>query len=77
MTTIAPIIINRDVDIFAIPRRSFDPKKGDRRFLDQGDAIEHAEDEAIKTGVRQVVRIDSEVPGANAGRYWLVQAVGS
>lgn len=78
MTTIvAPIIINDTVDIHRVPRRPFDPSKGDRRFLDQERAILHGEDEARRTGVRQVVRPDSEIPGGKGSRFWLVQAVGS
>ena len=72
----SPIVFDRSVDVFEIPRRSFDPAKGDRRFVDQDRAVIHAEEEASRTGVRQVVRIDSEIPGGR-GRFWLVQAVGS
>lgn len=71
------IVFDRSVDVFEIPRRSFDPTKGDRRFIDLFAAARHAEDEALKTGVRQTVRSDSEVPGANGGHFWLVQAIGS
>jgi hypothetical protein len=77
MTITAPIIINDTVDVHRLPRRSFDPAKGDRRFLDQERAIKHAEEEAVRTGVRQTVRPDSEVPGASGARFYLVQAVGS
>lgn len=76
MPTLTPLVIPGEVDIYTVPRRSFDPAKGDRRFLNQLAAIGHAEDEARRTGVRQVVRADSEVPGGRS-RFWLVQAVGS
>jgi hypothetical protein len=75
--TLETIVLDNNVDSYGIPRRSYDYDKGDRRFLDQWRAIEHANEEARRTGVRQVVRPDlAEVPGAK-GRFYLVQAVGS
>lgn len=76
MTNTTPIII---VDIpsdeyLRLPRRSYEFGKGDRRFSDRDRALKHAEAEAIRTGVRQVVRADVTVLGTP---MHLVQAVGS
>lgn len=76
-TTLEPIIVAPGVDVFAIPRRGYDFNQGDRRFLDQQAAIDHANEEARRTGVRQVVRLDSREPGAYGRQFHLVQAVGS
>jgi hypothetical protein len=71
------VLIADDVDVYTIPRRSYDYSKGDRRFFDYSRAVEHANDEARSTGVRQCIRPDvAEVPGQRH-RLWLVQAIGS
>jgi hypothetical protein len=73
---LAPIIIPADVDVYTIPRRPFDFRKGDRRFGELDEAVEHANEEARKTGVRQVIR--TYVPFLHGGELTLiVQAVGS
>lgn len=59
-----------------LPQRGYDFTKGDRRFYDQQRAIDHANDVAVKTGVRQVVRLDG-APLLGGQPVWLVQAVGS
>lgn len=75
--TLETIVLDNNVDSYGIPRRPYDFNKGDRRFLDQDRAIEHANEEARRTCVRQVVRPDAaEVPGGK-GRFYLIQAVGS
>lgn len=63
-------------DIRMIPTRPYDFNRGDRRFYDQGRAIEHANSTALETGVRQVVRVTSPALDRGAPLY-LVQAVGS
>lgn len=73
--TLEPVVLDLPVnDYLGLPRRSYDFNKGDRRFSDRDRAIEHANDKARATGVRQVVRPDSLVLGTP---LFLVQAVGS
>ena len=62
-------------DYYRLPQRGYDFRKGDRRFSDIDRAIAHANEEARRTGVRQVVRIDPGSP--HFLRLHLVQAVGS
>jgi len=70
------IIIADDVDVYTIPRRSYDYSRGDRRFFYYHRAVVHANEEARRTGVRQCIRPDlADVPGGR--RLWLVQAIGS
>lgn len=57
--------------------RSYDFNAGDRRFIDHGRAMQHASDEAAKTGVRQTVRVNGSEPGRAGRPFYLVQAVGS
>jgi hypothetical protein len=73
-STLAPIILSDDVNVYDIPKRSYDFTKGDRRFFDFANAVRFATDEAVRTGIRQVVRLDVDVLGK---RPHLVQAVGS
>lgn len=74
-TTLPPILIDLDAqDYLRLPRRGFEFNKGDRRFRDQGRAIDHANETARTTGVRQIVRPDVEVLGEP---MFVVQAVGS
>lgn len=65
--------IDRSVYL-ALPRRRFDPSKGDARFRDGGKAFRHAENKATETGRRQVVRLDQDALG---DRLFLVQEFGS
>lgn len=71
------VVIPAGIDVHTLPRRSYDFNRGDRRFLDVERAVDHANEVALKTGVRQVVRADSREPGANGRPFYLVQAVGS
>lgn len=58
----------------ALPRRAYDFAQGDRRFRSLKKAADHADAEALRTGVRQVIRRDTD----NLGEpLFLVQAVGS
>lgn len=75
-TSLKPLILPDEFDIFEIPRRGYDFNLGDRRFLDLDRALGHANDEAARTGVRQIVRKDTP-PDFVDVPYWLVQAVGS
>lgn len=68
------LVFPEDVDVSQIPRRAYDFNKGDRRFFDQQEAIDHAHSLASKTGVRQIVRQDVDVLGRHP---YLVQAIGS
>lgn len=68
------LVFPAGVDLFEIPRRSYDFNKGDRRFSTQERAIEHAEAKALETSVRQIVRADSSPHFID---LWVVQAVGS
>lgn len=70
------LVFPEDVDVAELPRRGYDFNKGDRRFHDQLDAIDHAHAEARATGVRQIVRPSSPALHGGAPLY-LVQAVGS
>lgn len=73
--TLEPIVLDLPVnDYLGLPRRAYDFNKGDRRFSDLDKAIQHANDKASATGVRQVVRPDTLVLGT---ALFLVQAVGS
>lgn len=75
MTIVSPLI---DIEGTSpgVPTRSYDFDKGDRRFFEFERAIEHSEEEAIRTGVRQAIRRDlSDIPGGD--KLYLVQAVGS
>lgn len=76
MQTIASIVLAElEADAYLnLPRRSYDFDKGDRRFRTLTRAVDHADAEAIRTGVRQVVRPDVDSLG---DRLYLVQAVGS
>lgn len=75
-TELRTIVIDDDVSVHDIPRRSYDFNRGDRRFYSQDSAISHANAEAVRTGVRQVVRLDG--PALLGGTpLYLVQAVGS
>lgn len=67
------LVLPDDVDVFSIPRRGYDLKKGDRRFHDQQKAIDFAQREASRTGVRRLVRIDR----SSFNDLYLVQEVGS
>jgi len=69
------IVIPEDIDVNTIPRRSYDFDKGDRRFHTLERALEHAEAEAGRTSVRQVVRTESAPHFV--GTFYLVQAIGS
>lgn len=69
-----PVIIPKGISVYTIPRRSYDFNKGDRRFWDLDEAIEWANDEARRTGIRQMIRHDSPVLDRD---ILLVQAVGS
>lgn len=72
------IEIPADVDVHSIPRRPYDYSKGDRRFFGRRRALEHANEEARRTGIRQVVRVDpTDLPGQHRAALFLVQAVGS
>lgn len=62
------------IDFFTLPRRGYDFNAGDRRFADLFEAIEHADAEALRTGIRQCVRPDSS---PDFVQLYLVQAVGS
>ena len=73
-STLAPIIIADDINVYEIPRRAYDFNKGDRRFFDFENAVRFATDEAVRTGIRQIVRLDVDVLGE---RPHLVQAIGS
>lgn len=61
-------------DFLGLPRRGYDFNKGDRRFTELKRAVDHADETARQTGIRQVVRIDGPVLGEV---MYLVQAVGS
>lgn len=76
LSTTSTIVIPDDIDVAKVPTRSYDFAKGDRRFSDIEAAHKHADAEAIRTGVRQVVRKD---PGSYTfgPTLYLVQAVGS
>lgn len=70
------LVFPTDLDMRDIPRRPYDFSRGDRRFFDQQDAIDHAHATATATGIRQIVRRDS--PALLGGEpMFLVQAVGS
>lgn len=71
------VVIPSSVDVYDLPRRSYDFNRGDRRFVDIDQAVEHANETALRTGVRQVVRKDSREPGAHGRPFYLVQAIGS
>lgn len=74
------IILSKDITpelLYDIPRRAYDFNRGDRRFHDQIEAIEHANAEALKTGVRQVVRVTAPALLGGDEPLYLVQAVGS
>lgn len=74
-TLLSPIDLT-DVNVLNIPRRSYDFNRGDRRFYRRERALEHAEYEALRTGIRQIVRVDR--PATDHGEpLFLVQAVGS
>jgi hypothetical protein len=76
MTNLATIIV-QDVtnsEFLALPRRGYDFQKGDRRFDSFKRAVDHANDEASRTGVRQVVRPDVD---SLENPVYLVQAIGS
>lgn len=72
----SPLVLD-EIDVLQIPKRSYDFNRGDRRFFDRDRAISHAEHEAILTGVRQVVRLDSPAIHGSGEKLYLVQAVGS
>ena len=74
-STYEPIVLD-GIDVLSLPRRPYDFNKGDRRFFDRDEAIEHAEHEAILTGVRQAIRLDGPAIEGHDPLY-LVQAVGS
>jgi len=74
VTDLRPIIVAEDINVGQIPRRAYDFSKGDRRFFDIERAIDHANDEASRTGIRQVVRPDTEALGDT---LFVVQAIGS
>lgn len=57
--------------------RSYDFNAGDRRFVDHEEAVQWANIEAAKTGIRQMIRINGSEPGAHGRPLYLVQAVGS
>lgn len=65
------------VDVLSLPQRAYDYNKGDRRFYDRDRAVEHANLEALLTGVRQVIRLDSPAIEGSGAPLYLVQAVGS
>jgi hypothetical protein len=71
------VVIPEGVDVYTLPRRPYDFNKGDRRFVDIDRAVDHANQEALNTGVRQAVRKDSREPGAFGRPFYLVQAIGS
>lgn len=73
------LVFPRNIDLAraAIPTRGYDFNKGDRRFVDQDRAIEHALEKAKLTGVRQVVRVSGAEPGSKGRPFHLVQAIGS
>lgn len=62
-------------DYLRLPQRGYDFRKGDRRFSDLERAIEHGNEEARRTGIRQVVRVDTG--SYDFLKLYLVQAVGS
>lgn len=69
------IVLPSDLSVDDIPRRPYDFNQGDRRFHDREEAIDWANEEAIATGVRRIVRADS--PALLGGDpLYLVQAVG-
>ena len=68
------IFLDDSIDVYTIPVRPYDFNKGDRRFNDLQRALDHAEQEAGRTSIRQVVRKDSSPTFTH---LWLVQAVGS
>ncbi len=75
ITTLEPIDLDVTVnDYLGQPLRSYCFNKGDRRFRDHEIALRHANSEASRTGIRQVVRPDVDSLG---GALFLVQAVGS
>lgn len=71
------VVIPAGINVHDLPRRSYDFNKGDRRFVDIDQAVNHANERALHTGVRQVIRKDSFEPGAHGRPFYLVQAVGS
>lgn len=74
-TTLDPIVLDiTPHEFYSIPKRSYDFNKGDRRFNDLERATAHAHEVASKTGVRQLVRPDTESLGVS---LFVVQAVGS
>lgn len=77
-TNLEPLILeNLDAqDFLTLPRRPYDFNRGDRRFGNLKRAVDHANDEAARTGIRQVVRKDNPPPFVE-GIFWLVQAIGS
>ena len=76
-TNLTTIVVGDDVtptEFLALPRRGYDFQKGDRRFDSFKRAVDHANNEASRTGVRQVVRPDVD---SLENPVYLVQAVGS
>lgn len=73
MANLYPLIF-LDEDVLRIPQRPYEFDKGDRRFTSLMDAVSFANDEAVRTGVRQVVRLDSS---PHFVTLHLVQAMGS
>lgn len=65
------------VDVLTLPQRAYDFNKGDRRFYDRDQAIEHANLEALLTGVRQAIRLDGPAIEGSGIPLYLVQAIGS
>lgn len=70
------LILPTEIPAGEIPRRSYDFNKGDRRFLDQADAIEWSQTKAEETGIRRVVRVDS-TPDFLDGPFFISQEIGS
>lgn len=68
------LVFGDGVDVLGIPQRSYDFDKGDRRFTVQAEAIQYANDEAVRTSVRRIVRVDSS---PHFTKFYLVQAIGS
>lgn len=73
------VILENDIDLSGVvfPTRGYDFNQGDRRFVDQQKAIDHALWKAKETGIRQVVRVNGVEPGSKGRPYHLVQAIGS
>jgi hypothetical protein len=75
-----PVYTPIDLDavrVAEIPTRGYDFNRGDRRFFDRSRALEHANHEAILTGIRQVVRVTAPPILGGTDVLHLVQAVGS